>query len=315
MQVKPYVVEGCGVSSLTAVSTCLLGGWPSCCGFHRLTALASHLPANRCPINSHAFVVFFPSEGGGFHWLAALDQLPTHLCCPSTSFAISPLFLRLAGGWLPLAVREPAGRGGPAAALHQSFFTAAFLSLQVGGFHWLSENQPTVADQPPPSQAGTSAEGSIACAVAYRLLPGGGLHMEWEVDASNALPAPLPPGLSRCACCFGWSFVGIVGWSECASAGVRFRCYRWQRVFHAHAHARVHTHTRRLPDRPPTPSHPCQVPAPGGPALWGSPRIFPSGVVWQGPARVLPGPQGGRCVAAAQRAQRGGAARAVRLPE
>ncbi len=67
----------------------------------------------------------------------------------------------------------------------------------MGGFHWLSESQPNVLDQPPPSQAGASAEGSIECSVVYTLRPSGMLLMDWEVDASNALPAALPSGLHK----------------------------------------------------------------------------------------------------------------------
>ena len=69
--------------------------------------------------------------------------------------------------------------------------------LQVGGFHWLSENQPTTEDHPPPSQSGQSAEGSISCSATYLLRPGGLLEVSWDVDASNALPTPLGPGLHK----------------------------------------------------------------------------------------------------------------------
>lgn len=49
----------------------------------------------------------------------------------------------------------------------------------------------------PPAQAGAAAEGAIRCAVTYSLLSSGGLRADWEVDASEALPAPLAPGLLK----------------------------------------------------------------------------------------------------------------------
>ncbi|KAL4457400.1 hypothetical protein ABPG75_012265 [Micractinium tetrahymenae] len=80
---------------------------------------------------------------------------------------------------------------------------------EVGGAHWLSENQPTVVDVTA-AQDGAGpdgSEGSIQCEVTYTVHADGSLRMRWQVDAQDALPARLTPGLDkslpRVGICFG----------------------------------------------------------------------------------------------------------------
>jgi beta-galactosidase len=73
---------------------------------------------------------------------------------------------------------------------------------EVGGMHWLSEAQPTVMEAPPPAGAAgqggaAAAEGRVRCSARYALRADGSLAVDWVVDATEALPARLPPGLHR----------------------------------------------------------------------------------------------------------------------
>jgi hypothetical protein len=63
--------------------------------------------------------------------------------------------------------------------------------------HWLSEHQPAAADQPAVAQGPENAEGFITCHVEYALSPCGWLTMRWDIDATQALPATLAPGLHK----------------------------------------------------------------------------------------------------------------------
>ncbi|KAK9814513.1 hypothetical protein WJX72_007158 [[Myrmecia] bisecta] len=72
---------------------------------------------------------------------------------------------------------------------------------EVGGAHFLSEELPTAADTRS-SSAGigheeAQTEGEVHVKVAYTIHGTGQAQMSWELDASNALPAPLGAGLFK----------------------------------------------------------------------------------------------------------------------
>eukprot|EP00887_Chlorella_sp_A99_P002901 scaffold6.g2901.t1 len=88
---------------------------------------------------------------------------------------------------------------------------------EVGGRHWLSEAQPSTHTPAAAPEALPSAEGSIACSVTYRFFPDGTVSMDWSVDARQALPAALAPGLHRSLARVGLHFglpaeLGAVHW-------------------------------------------------------------------------------------------------------
>lgn len=74
---------------------------------------------------------------------------------------------------------------------------------EVGGMHWLSENQPTELDHPVDvDMSPPLSEGCIHCAITYTLItidgrytPRLGVHAEFDTTA--AMPATLPPGLFK----------------------------------------------------------------------------------------------------------------------
>ena len=74
---------------------------------------------------------------------------------------------------------------------------------EVGGMHWLSETTPTTEEEggggggDVQQQLTGSEEGCIDVAVKLQLMVGGALEMHWEIDASHALPAVLPPRLKK----------------------------------------------------------------------------------------------------------------------
>ena len=45
---------------------------------------------------------------------------------------------------------------------------------------------------------GETAEGSIGVEVTLTVSAGGAVRCDWAIDTSNAMPAPLPDGLSPC---------------------------------------------------------------------------------------------------------------------
>jgi beta-galactosidase len=66
---------------------------------------------------------------------------------------------------------------------------------EVGGMHWLSENQPGMAEEDTAHMGACSPEGSVHCTARYSLRADGSLLMRWKIDATEALPAALSPGL------------------------------------------------------------------------------------------------------------------------
>ena len=72
--------------------------------------------------------------------------------------------------------------------------------MQAGGQNFYAEkipDAPTGAPQehPTPDAPEPSLEGEVQVAVQYTVHGDGSLQMDWRVDASKALPAPLSPGL------------------------------------------------------------------------------------------------------------------------
>ncbi|KAL6763467.1 glycosyl hydrolases family 2, TIM barrel domain-containing protein, partial [Haematococcus lacustris] len=70
---------------------------------------------------------------------------------------------------------------------------------EAGGGHWFSLPglAPPGSSAGASSEVGSSAEGEVGLRVTYTFHGCGLLAMRWEVDARNALPAPLGPGLMR----------------------------------------------------------------------------------------------------------------------
>ena len=76
--------------------------------------------------------------------------------------------------------------------------------LQVGGGHFFAEEAGEVeGDMPGHDDAGKAPQGSqdaaVSVAVTYTISADGSIDMAWTIDASQALPAPLPAGLFKCA--------------------------------------------------------------------------------------------------------------------
>ena len=72
--------------------------------------------------------------------------------------------------------------------------------LQAGGQNFYAEkipDAPTGAPQehPTPDAPEPSKEGEVKVSVQYDLHGDGSLQMDWRIDATNVLPAPLSPGL------------------------------------------------------------------------------------------------------------------------
>jgi beta-galactosidase len=65
---------------------------------------------------------------------------------------------------------------------------------EVGGVHWLAQEQPT-APSPPAAAASAATEGAARVRARWALLAGGHLRGAFEVDAAALLPAPRAPGL------------------------------------------------------------------------------------------------------------------------
>lgn len=73
-------------------------------------------------------------------------------------------------------------------------------NVQAGGQNFYAEKIPDVPtgapqEHPTPDAPEPSAEGEAKAAVHYTLHGDGSLQMDWHIDATNVLPAPLPPGL------------------------------------------------------------------------------------------------------------------------
>ena len=95
--------------------------------------------------------------------------------------------------------------------LHSSHTTGSELRedmVQVGGAHFFAEEVPEAAeaegampihDEVPADAPAAAKEATVAISVTYTVTAGGQLSMEWEVDASHALPAQLAPNLFKCA--------------------------------------------------------------------------------------------------------------------
>ncbi len=72
--------------------------------------------------------------------------------------------------------------------------------LQVGGVHWLAADMPTQPDIVPASDPlldPAQAEGCVRIVAVYTVHADGALTVVWDIDASDAMPAPLPLGLNR----------------------------------------------------------------------------------------------------------------------
>ena len=75
--------------------------------------------------------------------------------------------------------------------------------VQAGGQNFYAEKIPDVPtgapqEHPTPDAPEPSAEGEAKVAVQYTLHGDGSLQMDWHIDATNVLPAPLPLGLFSC---------------------------------------------------------------------------------------------------------------------
>jgi beta-galactosidase len=64
---------------------------------------------------------------------------------------------------------------------------------QVGGGHFLADPLPGEAAKPA-EPAAARVQGAIPVTVTYTVSPDGGVRADWGIDASDALPAPLPWG-------------------------------------------------------------------------------------------------------------------------
>lgn len=118
---------------------------------------------------------------------------------------------------------------------------------EVGGAHWLSENQPTVVNVAAAVEGAGRTEGSIVCRATYTVNHDGSVLTQWEVDASDALPAMLAPGLLKSLPRVGLS-LGVPGslqqvqWygrgpHECypdRKAGAALRCHSAEAVAELH---------------------------------------------------------------------------------
>jgi hypothetical protein len=67
-------------------------------------------------------------------------------------------------------------------------------SQQVGGGHFLADPLPGEAAKPAVDPAAAVKEGSIPVTVTYTIAGDGSVRADWRIDASGALPAPLPWG-------------------------------------------------------------------------------------------------------------------------
>jgi hypothetical protein len=69
---------------------------------------------------------------------------------------------------------------------------------KVGGAHWLADRPPVAAPEYADGEP-REVDAVINVRAQYDLGPGGQLRLQYEIDASGALPAKLPPGLFGCA--------------------------------------------------------------------------------------------------------------------
>lgn len=76
-------------------------------------------------------------------------------------------------------------------------FEAGCWRAQVGGAHWLADRPPVAAPLYADGEP-REVEAVIDVRAQYDVLPGGTLRLLYNVDASRALPAKLPPGLFGC---------------------------------------------------------------------------------------------------------------------
>ena len=74
--------------------------------------------------------------------------------------------------------------------------------MQVGGGHFFAETPSEVevdlpgrGDDSKAQQA--SPEAAVSVAATYTICADGSIAMAWTIDASDALPAALPPGLFK----------------------------------------------------------------------------------------------------------------------
>ncbi len=78
--------------------------------------------------------------------------------------------------------------------------------MKVGGAHFFSEEFPTGGEGAGREEDASAAEGPagearsearVGVRVVYNIHLDGRVQMDWEIDARDALPAPLPPGLFK----------------------------------------------------------------------------------------------------------------------
>lgn len=69
--------------------------------------------------------------------------------------------------------------------------------MQVGGAHWLADRPPVAAPEYADGDP-VEVDAHVGVTVQYEAGPGGTLRVQYNIDASQALPAKLPAGLFRC---------------------------------------------------------------------------------------------------------------------
>lgn len=106
------------------------------------------------------------------------------------------------GLWLGLGAESTGGGGaGGRAHLRKSCLggrahTQKLYSLlpQVGGGHFLADPLPGEPVKAAADPSAARTQGTIPVTVTYTVSPDGGVRADWGIDASDALPAPLPWG-------------------------------------------------------------------------------------------------------------------------
>ncbi len=71
-------------------------------------------------------------------------------------------------------------------------------TLQVGGAHWLADRPPVAAPEYADGEP-QEVDAQVEVTAQYDVGPGGTVRALYNINATNALPAKLPPGLFRCA--------------------------------------------------------------------------------------------------------------------